>query len=301
MLVVRTNTVFKFAGLLVCALAFPGVTLADDILQALRPMSGDSVIDLSRRGEHYLAIKTFRETDGGSSTVATGLAAAQSAWALGLVDEARRLWDDLLNSRRLSKEESARVLLSRAMLEMQEKSYESARAFAERGAALLQPSELRAQLWLVVAESLVEQGITTSATEFYERAKNEGAEQLRSEAAFRLGECQLRLGRPDQARFNFTSIPLQSEYAQAGLGRLVQIDFREKDYDSVLTWLKEGQQSYPREFDSPSFAYTHISALLEIKRLDEARAALREFKTKYSAANPWYILAEAAYEARASQ
>jgi len=254
----------------------------------------ENTATLSARGDHFQALLTFSAKSADSLSNADRLAAARSAWSLGLVDRARTLWDEVLADTAIDKSERARLLLSRAMLELQEGQYEQARAFSEEGARKLEQSDLRAQFWLVIAESLREQGIHSAALAYYEKAAAESATASKSESSYLLGECQARLGQLSQARQSFTAIPISAPPAAKGLRRLIELDLRDGDFQSTLTWLKEGYQSFPAEFDDPWLSYAKVISLVGVNQAKEARLSLASFKAKFSADNSWYQLAEAA-------
>jgi tetratricopeptide (TPR) repeat protein len=127
--------------------------------------SGESVPELSGRGEHFGALSSWSKL-GDNHSVADQLAAARSAWALGLVAKARSLWENVLANEEFQGPERARTVLARAILELQEKQYEKARAISERAAREFERSPLRAQFWLVIAEALKGQGALSLAEDY---------------------------------------------------------------------------------------------------------------------------------------
>ncbi|MCB0360023.1 MAG: hypothetical protein KDD44_10315 [Bdellovibrionales bacterium] len=288
-----------------------GVTLGAALLAAAGPASAEpghaaaftgertmvsSVVELARRGEHFQALSRYTELSEQERSVADGLAAARSAWSLGLVGRARDIWDDVFAIEDFRGVERARALLARAILEHQEQQHEPARAFAERGAALLEPSDLRAQFWLLIAESLRSENVLSRAEGYYERAAAEGTGQTKAEALYFLGEVQKGLGRLQEARQTFTSLPLASAFTARALKRLIEIDHTERDYDGVLTWIQEGLSTYPTSFDEPWVQYTRIKALLALGRYADAQVAQKEFGVKFSEKDRWYLLATAMVE-----
>ncbi|MCB0345913.1 MAG: hypothetical protein KDD66_12410 [Bdellovibrionales bacterium] len=264
--------------------------------QANSHVSQESPVELSRSGKHFEAISAIEEASN-DATIADLIAASRSAWALGLAERSRSYTDRLLANRDFTGSERARALLSRAILELQESQFESARAFAERGAQKIPSSELRAQFWLLIAESLKSQGIFSRAEDYYKRASLEGSEESKAESLYYLGETQRRLGMLEEARHTFTSVPIASQYVGPALRQLMEIDFTERDYEGVLLWHTEGSSAAQALFDDPWTYYAKVTALLELGRLDDASATLTSFKIKHSENNHWYALAEAASEA----
>lgn len=281
----------------VALLLFSSTAMAENhrAAQANAHVQQESAVELSRSGKHFEALAGL-ESAPEQTTIADLIAASRSAWALGLADRSRTYSDRLLAQRDFTGSERSRALLGRAILELQESQYESARAFAERGAQKLPASELRAQFWLLIGESLKSQGILSRAEDYYKRASLEGSAASKAEALFYLGTTQRKLGMLEEARHTFTGIPVASEYAGAALRQLMEIDFVEREYEGVLLWLSEGVETAQSEFDDPWIHYAKVTALLELGRQDDADRALESFKIKHSENSSWYALAEAARE-----
>jgi tetratricopeptide (TPR) repeat protein len=257
----------------------------------------DSISELSRKGNHFAAISKLIENDT-NLNLADQLAAANSAWALGLVHRARALWDVALANKDFQDDERYRATLARSIVELQESNFEEARAIAERAAAALPESELRGQFWLVIAEALKEQKAFSLAEEYYSKAIRDGDKSLQNEARFLLGECQLKLGRMSDSRYSFASVESGTQYTEQALKRLVEIDLSQKNFEGVLTWIAEGRDSYPSDFRDGWTSYSRITALSELGREEDARAELQAYKVRRSEKDSWYPLAEAAVEAK---
>lgn len=253
---------------------------------------GESIAHLSRQGKHFDALSKYYGQPDNEYNLSDRLAAVRSAWALGLIDRAREISDKVFSVNAYSGSEVSRLQLSRSIMELQERSLEQARAFAELGAQDLESSDLRSQFWLVIAESLKAQGNYSQAEPYYQRATREGNSAIRTEAQFLLGETQLKLGLLNDARYSFTAIPTDSPFASTAIRRLVEIDYKHRDYESVLTWYAEGKQLYPSEFEDPRLDYLRIVALSETGQVDEAKIALEKLRTHYSTKNIWATLAE---------
>jgi len=226
------------------------------------------------------------------------LSAARSAWALGLADKARGFWDEALANESLVGEEKTKELLARAILELQEGSLESARSLAEKTTATLPSSDLRSQFWLLIAESLRMQGAMVQSESYYQRAVQEGSTDTKSEATYLLGECQLKQGRMNEARYSFAGVESRGRFAVAAIRRLIEIDLTQKSYEGVLTWITQGRQNYPSEFEDPWIGYADITALLEAGRTEDAGQELSRLKNRHSEQEPWFQVASATYEAK---
>lgn len=264
------------------------------------PLPGESVAEQAAHGNHFDALVTMLRNEKEPS-LADKLAAARSAWALGLVDRARGWWEEVFAERSFRDQERYRAMLARAIMELQERHFEDARSIAEQAAQQVGPSEIRAQLWLLIAEALKEQHALSVAERYYQRALEEGSREVKNEARFLLGECQMQLGMMNEARYSFTGVESDSPFTVQSLHRLVEIDLQQRNYEGVLTWVTEGRENFPTEFREGAMTYAEISALTELGRLADAERELNEFKGRENDGSPWRALADAAVEARAAK
>ena len=281
-------------------LCLAGVSVAEDLtIDEPVVAASVSIAELTRTGHHLEAVTAVKEKAEGR-TLADILAGAKSAWALGMVATARELWDEALAHRDFKDAERTRTYLARAILELQEDNYDAARSFAEQGISQAEPSELRAQLTLVVAEALRSQGASSLAEGYYKRAADEGGVQTKSEALYLLGDTQLNLGRAEEARFSLVGVETSSRYTPLALRRLMEIDLTQKNFESVLTWVDEGRENYGADFDDGWTSYARVTALLGLSRNDQARDEVANYKIKHAEQDNWFLLAEAACEAHSA-
>ena len=253
------------------------------------------VRQLTLSGLHFEALTEAASKS--SLSLDDQLSAARSAWALGLADKARGYWDEALANESLVGEEKTKELLSRAILELQEGSLEESRRLAERTTANLPEGDLRSQFWLLIAESLRMQGALVQSESYYQKAVAEGASETKSEATYLLGECQLKQGRMNEARYSFAGVESRGKFAVAAIRRLIEIDLNQKSYEGVLTWISQGRENYPSEFEDPWIGYADITALLEAGRTEDAGQELSKLKNRHSETEPWFQVASATYEA----
>ncbi len=142
-------------------------------------------------------------------------------------------------------------------MELQEGRYEDARSIAERSANTLPASDLRAQLWLVIAEALREEGAPSLAEGYYRKSIEDGSNEVQAEGRFLLAECQLKLGRINDARYSYAALDSRSKFTPRALRRLAEIDLTQRNFEGVITWIDEG-----RELNKvvPSYAKTMYRA-----------------------------------------
>ena len=256
----------------------------------------DSVSEYSQRGMHFEAMVAAYE---GTTELSLGdkLSGARSAWALGLVDTARRLWDEALATNNFDDIERHRALLARAIVELQEGRFEDARAIAERAANTLQASDLRAQLWLVIGEALREQGAPSLAEGYYRKSIEDGSNEIQAEGRFLLAECQLKLGRINDARYTYAALDSRSKFTPRALRRLAEIDLTQRNFEGVITWIEEGRELGTADLQDGWSSYALIAAFTELGRIDDAEKELLSLKTRHTDQDRWYTLSEAAVTA----
>jgi tetratricopeptide (TPR) repeat protein len=293
------NLVIVGLGIVLSAfttISMAGAEVDSTLSSASSSSSLESLQELVLRGRYFDAVVKYSE-----ATTVPGiseqLAAAKSAWALGLVDLARHIWDDVFANREFDDVERSRASLARAILELQEENFEQARSIAEAVAQKLEPSELRAQFWLVIAEALKEQGALSLAEGYYKKAVEEGDNKTSGEATYLLGECQYKLGLVSESRYTYAGLDTSSPFTAPALRRLAEIDLTQRNYEGVLNWTEEARESYPAEFSDGWTTYARVSALVELGRLDTAEAELNNFRVKQGDTDTWYLLALASLEA----
>ena len=257
-----------------------------------------SINSLSEQGRHLEALVALQKKKSSDLHLADKIAGARSAWALSLPDMARDLWAEILAIEDFRGPERSRIILSRAILEFQEGRYEKSRAYAEQGLRQVSSPSIRKQLLLVIAENLKEQGALSVAEGYYKQARDEIKDDNDDEVLFLLGECQLKLGLIDDARYSFAKVGTSSTFVQKALRRLAGIDLDQRKYDGVLTWIREARESFPEEFSDQWSSYALIVSLLQIGSEKDAEKELKRLKTKFSEKDSWYVLARAAYEGR---
>lgn len=255
----------------------------------------ETIAELSDRGEHLKAVSKALEQEN-SLSLDERIHAGKSAWALGLPDRARSWWDEALAVKEFDGTERHRTLLARAIVELQEKRYDEARRIAERTANQLEASDLRAQLWLVIAEALKEQRALSLAEGYYRKALEDGSRGTKGEAQFLLAECLLTLGRVNEARYAFAAVATDAPEAARALRRLAELDLSQKNYDGALTWLEEGRETHADRFQDGWTSYAIISSLLAIGQSEKAQRELEQLKIRHGDADDWFLLSESAVE-----
>ncbi|MFO0416902.1 MAG: tetratricopeptide repeat protein, partial [Pseudomonadota bacterium] len=129
---------------------------------------------LSSEGEHFKALTLYDVLPDRRLGEDTHIAAAKSAWALGLARQAADIFDAVLRDNSLGQDDRARLTLSRGVIEYQEGRYQEAALFAEKAASLIpQGAPLRGRALLLWGQSLVRDKAYATAEEKLTMALNE--------------------------------------------------------------------------------------------------------------------------------
>lgn len=257
-------------------------------------------IDVQRQlaaGDYYSTLVAYERMPKRKATPAAVIAAGKAAWALSLPDRAVQEFDTVLRDQQLGSEERARLLLSRGVIEFQEDRYQVAILFAEKAVlALNTSSSLRAKAWLLWGEALSRLDSHGAAEQKYFKALEEEDEDGRPDINFRLGECQLKLGKLSEARANFELLPLGHEQSAAAIRHLSGIALDEGRYDQAAFWLKKGREQFPEAFLDSWVDY----ALLKVAVSQNDSSAVRQIKSeaekRYPPSDHWLTLLQAAAE-----
>lgn len=252
---------------------------------------------LAASGDYLGALSVYQRLPQRIVTTDTIIAAARSAWALGLPDRAISEFDRALRDESLDPIEQARIHLSRGIIEFQEGHYQVAILFAERVIGLLSVAgPLRSQAWLLWAQSLERIGSYGAAEERFLKALDEAASESQAELHFHLGMCQMKLGKMDSARKNFEQVPLADERTPDAMRHLAEIALDSGELEQVDFWLTKGRQEYPDSFLDSWVDYALARVAIERDdgmRLDEVFTnAQREFPPS----DQWFSLLRAAVE-----
>jgi tetratricopeptide (TPR) repeat protein len=252
---------------------------------------------LSSEGEHFRALTLYDVLPDRRLDDDTHVAAAKSAWALGLVKQAADLFDAVLRGSSLSQEDRARLTLSRGAIEYQEGRYQEAALFAEKAASLIpEGAPLRGRALLLWGQSLVREKSYATAEDTLTKAMNEALPSDRPEIALTLGAAQLKIGKLAEAERSLKAIPTEHPAAPEAIRMLSVIALRNKDHDRARFWIERGQSDYSADFLDSWADFGLVKAAIEANDLPRAQAIAEQANKRYPPSDTWLILAQAALE-----
>ncbi len=266
-----------------------------DSVAAQHPIDVQST---AARGDYYQAFLTYKKMPRRVMTTAATLAAARSAWALSLPDEAVAKFEQVLKDQSLDDVSRARVLLSRAIIEYQEERYQLAAIYAERMVQLLKdtPGPLRAQGWLVWAEALSRIGSLAAAETRFESAISEAAPKEIPEIAFLLGRCRFNLGKYQEAQDSFERVPVDHIRTPEALRFLAKISLQRGELEPAAFWLARGRDDHPDHFLDSWVDYVLLKAAISEGDLEKAKKLSETAFSNFPPSDSWLTLMQAAFE-----
>lgn len=258
---------------------------------------------LAASGDYFVALTTFEKMPRRVATTQSIMSAARSAWALGLSSRALDEFDRALRDEKLGGEDRARIHLSKGIIEFQEGRFQVAALHSEKCIDTLNslesagPNPLRAKAYLLWGDSLVHLNSLGQAEQKYMQALDDAAEDDKPQINFALGKCRVQLGKYEQARENFESIPVSHELTPESIRNLAGIALDTGKITAATFWLQKGRAEYPDNFLDSWVDY----ALLKAAISENDPQAVREIRTastkKYPPSDQWLILLQAAAEA----
>jgi tetratricopeptide (TPR) repeat protein len=262
-------------------------------------------IDVERKasdGEFMAALTLFDKMPRRIATTGSVIAAARSAWALGLMDRAHAEYDAAIRSGKLSGIDEARCRFAKAAMYLQDSRPELAVLAIDEAIALLkEPSPLRGTMYVLKAQALAQQNLHPATVKLLMRAKDEVGEDSSIELSYLLGVSLTEVGRYAEAKEFLRKIPSSHDRAPEGIKQLIRIADAEHDSEKAAMWVAKGREAFPDQFLDGWYDYLLVegaisrdqrgeSAKEEIVKLREAAVA------KLPASDSWLALLLAATE-----
>lgn len=252
---------------------------------------------LSADGEHMKALAMYELLPNKKLVTETRIAAAKSAWALGLNRQAAEGFDTVLRDPSISQDIRTRLILSRGVIEYQEERYQEAALYAEKSISSMRESvPLRGRAYLLWGQSLLRTGAYVSAHEKFEKALGDVQPQDRPEAHFALGLVDLKLARYAEAQKNLEAIPMDHPRTPVAVRMLAGISLETHQYDRVKFWVEKGKVDYPEAFVDSWGDYGLVQAAIARGDLEEARRVTEIAQKQFAPSDSWTILMQASLE-----
>jgi tetratricopeptide (TPR) repeat protein len=251
--------------------------------------------------EYFKALATYQRMAKRTVTVPAAIAAAKSAWALGLPQFAEQEFQKVLHAQEenseLSAIERAKIHLVQGVMQLQEEHPEVAVVYAQKGMELLtEASPLRSQLLGLWGESLAAMQRYPEASHYYQSARDEAVTIDQPDFAFSAAECHLAVGRYNEARELLETIPVFHDHGVEALRLITRIALETKQYDDVIAWVKKGRELFPDAFADAWSYYALTIAGIETENRDLVESANAEAMKHLPPSDMWLTLLNAAAE-----
>lgn len=258
-------------------------------------------IDIQRKaagGDYYGALADFDKMPERRVTVEARLAAARSAWGLGLPSRAISEFDSVLREENIDAQERAKAYLSHGIIEYQEGRYQVSNLYVEKVIDILRDAgPLRAKAWLLWGENLYQLQAFGAAEQKYMHALEESPAEEQPEVYYRLGLCRMKLGKPDEAQKSFQNVPVRHERSASSIRSLAELALEEKDFETAQHWLSLGRKEFPDQFLDSWVDYALVQVAVAAKDGKRVRSIRAEASNKYPPSDPWLTLLDSAAEA----
>jgi tetratricopeptide (TPR) repeat protein len=274
--------------LLSVVLWYPTVACADHPVEVQR---------LYAEGDYFRALEVYERLPDRRLDKDTHVAAAKSAWALGLIKRAAELFDSVLRADGLENDERSRLTLSRGIIEYQEGRYQEAALFAEKSASYLpEKAPLRGRALLLWGQSLLKAQEYSTAEEKLWRALAEVAPSDRPDVAMSLGTAQLKLGKLADAERTLKAITIDHPNAPDAVRLLATISMQTENDDRAQFWLGKGKADYSNAFVDSWADYGQLNLALRGADLVRARTIVEQAEKRLPPSDAWLIIMQASLE-----
>jgi tetratricopeptide (TPR) repeat protein len=255
------------------------------------------ITKLHSEGEYFKALSMYELLPEKKVTDEAKIAAAKSAWALGLNRQAAEQIDAILRSGEINADTRTRLVLSRGVIEYQEERYQEAALFAEKAIGFMtDPSPLRGRAYLLWGQSLFRTGTYGDARDKFMSALGDARGVDRAEANFSLGLVEVKLSRYDEAQKRLEAIPVDHERTGAAIRLLADIALETHQAGKAKFWIEKGRSDHPDSFVDSWADYALLRVAVERGDLDEARRLAESAQKNFAASDPWIILMQATVE-----
>jgi tetratricopeptide (TPR) repeat protein len=266
-------------------------------LRLAEAQHSSEVQKLSAEGDHMKALAMFELLPNKKVVTEARIAAAKSAWALGLNRQAADGFDAILRDPGIAPDTRTRLVLSRGVIEYQEERYQEASLYAEKAIGFMQESApLRGRAYLLWGQSLLRTGAYSSALEKFQKALADVSPQDRPEAHFALGLVELKLGRYAEAQKDLEAIPMDHVRTPVAVRMLAALALETHHYDRAKFWIEKGQADHPETFVDSWGDYGLVQSAIALGNLDDARRVVERAQKQFSPSDSWLVLMQASLE-----
>mgnify|MGYP000982494089 CR=1 FL=1 len=256
-------------------------------------------IDVQRyaaQGEFFKALAEFEKLPKRKVNTEASLAAAKSAWALGLPDKSLEYYEDALKRGNLNEDARAGIILSEGIIHYQEGRNELAEVNASKAIKMLDNGIVKSRAFVLWGEVLMKLGKDGAAEEKFQNALSLSPDREKPEIFFLMGRAQMKVGRFKEAEASFKSIDVTSDRLPEALRYLSLISLEQGNYEATRFWLTKAMKEYPDMFLDSWVDYAMMEVFTNLKETDNVKKLLTTTTEKYPPSDHWYTLLQSAGE-----
>lgn len=251
----------------------------------------------SAEGKFYEALKLYESLPRRKRGVEVTLEAAESAWALGLPEKAKELYNELLTQDELTSRKRARIFLARGIIEYQEGSPQTAIVYADRARQHIEAdSPEQVKVSLLLGDAYRAAGELGKAREVLEEGLDAANSSERPEIHFRLGLIEKELANYEQAQRHLQAVPVEHARTGKAIRYLAEVTLENGQYDHAKFWLEKGRTEFPREFLDSWVDYALMEVAVQQEDLSAVETIRNEAREKFPPSDSWLTLLEASAE-----
>ncbi len=254
----------------------------------------------AQAGEWMASLSAYKKMPTRKVTATTALAAAKSAWALGLVEMAKAEYDRALvlnkSENSLSDNSRARVLFARGIIELQEGNYQKAIAFGEKSAILVDPSPLRGEIDQLLGEALLKLNKPEQAIRKFELSLENISDENSGDLRYAIASAAMNIGELEKAEEHLSKIPVKHKKSGLAVKALASIAMEKRDYRAANFWLKKGRSNYSDLFLDSWVDFALVKSFASLGQLSQAEQIVKKANEKYPPSDGWVILMQSTIE-----
>jgi tetratricopeptide (TPR) repeat protein len=255
----------------------------------------------AQSGEWLEALTIYRQMPSRKVTSTAALAAAKSAWALGLVDDAKKEYDKALaldaTAQALSDDARARIYFSRGIIEFQEGNYQASIVFAEKADGLvIEEGPLKSEIAQLWGEALYKSNKPQIALRKLEWALQHVSADNAGDLHYNIASAAMSIGQLDKAEEHLTLIPINHSKSGLAIKALASIALENKKYREVIFWLTKGRTEYPDTFLDSWVDYALTRSYAATGDSQKVVETSEKASSIYPPSDGWLILLQSAAE-----
>ncbi|RMD85949.1 MAG: hypothetical protein D6808_04295 [Candidatus Dadabacteria bacterium] len=259
-------------------------------------------VEKAMANKQYLAaLEIYEKMPRRRRTTSSAVAAAKSAWALGLSNYAKEEFDRAIELGELKHDltplDKVRIFFSKAVIEFQSGNFNLCIEYCESALKLLNgEGPLKGQILMLMGDSYLKLRKYAKAEKSYTAAVKRLNGEDKVDGLYAVAWVQYNIGKYEQASRNLKKIPLYSVKSPLAIRLLALIALEKEDFERLVFWLNKGKEQFPDEFLDSWVNYALMIGYIGLDQKAEVAKLRKATSEKYPSSDPWVILLNARAE-----